>query len=181
MPYALPDGYSLTVGAGGQPSVAPQSPSEVETEWELLSDDSVGSIQPLDIDVKDHQAVVRRFEYYKYKGGYDEVHLPTSVFSGGGTPPDPSELGDFMMANMVAANLQQEIVPEPSTFALLGTATLGLLGFALRRRTPVSPPTTHRPNRSGPPIAVARSRFFALFLHTEAPVNGFGGRKLTLC
>jgi len=28
-------------------------------------------------------------------------------------------------------------VPEPTSFALLGTATLGLLGFALRRRKPV--------------------------------------------
>lgn len=112
------------------PSVVPQSPSEVETEWELLSDDSVNALQPLDIAIDNNQgSVVRRFEYYKYTGGYDEVHLPTSTFTGG--QPDPAELGSFMMANMVAANLQ---VPEPSTIAtlLIGLCVFGLM--AIRRR-----------------------------------------------
>jgi len=111
------------------PSVAPQLPSEVETEWELLSDDSVGDIQPPDMMIDNNQgAVVRRFEYYKYTGQYDEVHLPTSSFTGG--QPDPAELGDFMMANMVAANLQ---VPEPSSL-LLFFPTLALLARTPRRR-----------------------------------------------
>ena len=110
------------------PSVAPQLPSEVETEWELLSDDSVGALQPPDMPIDKNQgSIVRRFEYYKYTGGYDEVHLPTSAFTGG--QPDPAELGDFMMANMVAANL---LVPEPTTVAML---IVGLGALARIRRT----------------------------------------------
>lgn len=112
-----------------QPSVAPQLPSEVETEWELLADDSVGALQPPDVQVgNNQQAVVRRFEYYKYTGAYDEVHLPLSNFTTG--QPDPAELGKFMMANMVAANLLADI-PEPSSLFLLGVGG-AMVGF---RRT----------------------------------------------
>jgi len=83
--------------------VAPQLPSEVEAEWELLPGDS--PLPEPDIQLADAtQSVLRRFEYYQYTGGYDEVHLPTSTFTGG--TPLPAELGQFIAANMVAANLQ---------------------------------------------------------------------------
>ncbi|MEI8197288.1 MAG: PEP-CTERM sorting domain-containing protein [Phycisphaerae bacterium] len=106
-----------------QPSVAPQLPSQVEAEWELLPGDA--PLAEPDISPSDAaQAVIRRYEYYKYTGTYDEFHLPNSTFTGG--TPLANELGQFMAANMVAANLVND-VPEPSSITLLGVATIGLL------------------------------------------------------
>jgi len=112
--------------------VAPQLPSQVEAEWELLPGDA--PLAEPDIQVPDAtQSILRRYEYYKYTGGYDEVHLPTSGFTGG--TPDPAELGQFIAANMVAVNLDP--VPEPSTLALLvaGLGMSGLMVFRRRRQT----------------------------------------------
>jgi hypothetical protein len=111
---------------GAPDSVAPQLPSEVEAEWELLPGDT--PLPEPDIQLAEaDQSVVRRYEFYQYTGGYDELHLPTSTFTGG--TPDPSELGQFIAANMVAANLA---VPEPSTAVLL-LAGLGMAGWMVRR------------------------------------------------
>ncbi|MGN6370317.1 MAG: hypothetical protein ACTHN5_18840 [Phycisphaerae bacterium] len=106
--------------------VAPQLPSEVESEWDLLPGDMPLAEPDIVLGEAD-QAVIRRFEYYKYLGGYDEVHLPTSAFTGGA--PDPLELGQFIVANMEAVNL--EVVPEPG----MGVVVLaGVAGVLMRRR-----------------------------------------------
>jgi hypothetical protein len=101
---------------------------EVETEWELLEG---GLAAPIEHDFEPDDAsrsVIRRYEYFQYLGGYFEPeHEPNSVWVGIGDPP-ASELGDFIAANMVAVNL----VPEPSTFAILFTAVV-FLGVRLRR------------------------------------------------
>ena len=80
------------------------------------------------------EAVIRRYEYYKYTGPYDPTdHSPLSAFTGGNlTEPPAGELGAFISANMVAANLAAPI-PEPRTYALL-LAGLCVLVFASRRR-----------------------------------------------
>lgn len=105
--------------------VAPQLPSEVEAEWELLPGDT--PLPQPDVQLAEaDQSVLRRYEFYQYTGGYDEVHLPTSAFTGG--TPDPRELGQFIAANMVAANL----IPEPSTLAAVSLALTATL--ARRRR-----------------------------------------------
>jgi hypothetical protein len=112
------------------PSVSPQLPSEVEAEWELLPGDAP-LLEP-DISPADKtQAIVRRYEFFRYTGTYDELHLPNSLFTGG--TPDPAELGGFIAANMVAVNLE---VPEPSTAAFL-VAALALLARTPRRRRAV--------------------------------------------
>jgi hypothetical protein len=85
------------------PSVAPQSPSEIEAEWELLPGDSPLAEPDIQVADSDH-AVVRRYEYYQYTGTYDEVHLPNYQYDGGPLPPD-APLGQFISANMVAANI----------------------------------------------------------------------------
>ncbi len=111
--------------------VAPQLPSQVEAEWELLPGDT--KLPEPDISLADAtQSILRRYEYFQYTGTYDEFHLPNSLFTGG--TPDPQELGQFIAANMVAVNL--EVVPEPSTLALLvaGLGMSGLMVFRHRRR-----------------------------------------------
>jgi hypothetical protein len=100
------------------PSVAPQLPSQVEAEWELLPGDA--PLAEPDISLADaNQSVVRRFEYYKYTGTYDEFHLPNSLFTGG--IPDPGELGQFIAANMVAVN---QVQPGSCCVVVAGTCSV---------------------------------------------------------
>ena len=106
--------------------VAPQLPSQVEAEWELLPGDT--HLPEPDIQIAEaDQSILRRYEFYQYTGGYDEVHLPTSSFTGG--IPDPAELGQFIAANMVAVNL-----PEPSSFVLAGLGLAGLGFLAMGKK-----------------------------------------------
>ena len=110
-------------------NIAPQLPSEVEAEWNLLGGDvNLALEEPLNPgDV----SVLRRYEFFKYLGGYDELHLPTSAFNGlPGENPPANELGQFIAANMVAAVLD---VPEPSSLGLL-ISGFGIAGLARPRR-----------------------------------------------
>jgi len=110
------------------PSVAPQSPAEVEAEWELLPGDS--PLPEPDIQIHDvDQSIIRRYEFYQYTGTYDEVHLPNYQFSGGPLPAD-APLGQFIAANMVAVNL----VPEPSSLIALLFGGGTIAHSAMRRR-----------------------------------------------
>lgn len=111
--------------------VVPQLPSEVEAEWELLPGDT--PLPQPDIQLAEaDQSVLRRYEFYRYTGGYDELHLPTSSFTGG--IPDPSELGQFIAANMVAVNLQP--VPEPAGMTIVvGAIASALVRPRRQRRT----------------------------------------------
>ncbi len=111
------------------PGIVPQDGVEVETEWELLEG---GKMKMAEAEVGDNdKAVIRRYEFFKYTGPYDSAHEPTSLFLDTEllAPPD-GELGDFIAANMVAANLVA--VPEPATWLLLLT---GLTIFGWRRRS----------------------------------------------
>jgi hypothetical protein len=97
---------------------------EVETEWELLEGGLNGDIEAEDdFEPEDvSRSVIRRYEYFQYTGAYSiGEHEPLSQWNGVGDPP-ANELGDFIAANMVAANL----VPEPSTFLLVLTMLAGL-------------------------------------------------------
>ena len=83
-------------------AVVPEDAAEIETEWELLDNGSV-------VDAKGKvgngkEAVVRRYEFYKYTGAYSNEHESLSQWNGVGDPP-ANELGEFIAANMVAANL----------------------------------------------------------------------------
>ncbi len=90
--------------------IVPEDISETETEWELLDNGAVA-------DAKDklrndnNKAIIRRYEFYKYTGPYDAEHEPTIEFKGSNSaaPPDGT-LGDFISANMVAANLAPLVV-----------------------------------------------------------------------
>jgi hypothetical protein len=92
--------------------IVPEDVSETETEWELLDNGAVA-------DAKDklrndnNKAIIRRYEFYKYTGPYDAEHQPTIEFNGKTSvvPPDGT-LGDFISANMVAANLAPLVVVQ---------------------------------------------------------------------
>jgi hypothetical protein len=82
--------------------IVPEAAAEVETEWELLENGAVADAQN-NVD-NGKEAVVRRYEFYKYSGAYSNEHEALSQWNGQGDPP-ANELGDFISANMVAANL----------------------------------------------------------------------------
>jgi hypothetical protein len=106
-----------------------EDPVEVESEWELLEGGKAPKEKVADdeIDEDNDGIVVRRYEFYEYAGPYDAEHEPTSLFLDTDLPEPPvGELGAFLSANMVAAVLQPEAVPEPSTL-LLSVSSIGWL------------------------------------------------------
>ncbi len=84
--------------------IMPEDESETETEWELLDG---GKLDGVEADVGEHdKAVIRRYEFFAYAGAYDEEHEPLSIFLDQELDEPPAgELGEFIAANMVAANL----------------------------------------------------------------------------
>ena len=124
----------LVSGDPNDPNIiVPQEAAETEVEWELLeggqnngnADENGG-----ELDDNNNEAVVIRYEFYKYTGAYDVEHEPLSNWDGTGDPADIGERGDFIAANMVAALL----VPEPSTCLMLLTSAGALLAVASKRQ-----------------------------------------------
>ncbi len=95
-------------------AIIPDNIGEQETEWELL-EGGLGKQQEAEDDVPEGKyAVIRRYEYFEYTGLYDEEHEPISIFLDEDLPEPPlGELGQFISANMVAANLA---APEEGDF-----------------------------------------------------------------
>ena len=89
--------------------IVPEDVSETETEWELLERGVVADAKDR-IRNDSQKAIVRRYEFYKYTGPYDAEHEASTAFDGKTiVEPPAGELGDFISANMVVANL----VPLP--------------------------------------------------------------------
>jgi hypothetical protein len=92
--------------------IVPEDVSETETEWELLERGVIADAKDRIRD-NNQKAIVRRYEFFKYTGGYDAEHEATTLFDGKTiTEPPVGELGDFISANMVAANLAPLVVVE---------------------------------------------------------------------
>jgi len=90
--------------------VVPEDAGEVETEWELLEGGKKKGQKGKVGGGKD--AVLRRYEFFEYTGPYDAEHEPTSIFLDQDLPEPPEgELGKFIAANMVAANLAPALAP----------------------------------------------------------------------
>lgn len=98
---------------GGNPAVVPQGPAQVEVSWSLIQQDpQQGRQKRKGRQVNQgnlgngSRAVVRRYEYYKYSGTYDQV-THEALCGGDGTCSAPldGELGDAIGAQNAAANV----------------------------------------------------------------------------
>lgn len=130
---------------GGDPII---EQAKTEIEWQLLQTDpdnpDAGKLESgYGVPVgPDAASIVRRYEFYKYSGPYDEETHEALVGSDshpnhpdlpGYDPLLPIELGDYLGAQNAAANLNVAAIPEPETYAMM-LAGLGLIGLVARRR-----------------------------------------------
>ena len=116
-----------------------QEAAEVEVEWTLFQaapagDDGPAEMIEADMMVGDgDEAVIRRYEFYKYLGPVNPEDGEAKCDN-----PDncPGAVGDYLGANMAGFNLNVALanaVAEPATLALLGLGLAGI-GFSSRRR-----------------------------------------------
>lgn len=112
--------------------VVPEAESETEMEWKLLENSKPFIAK---VDVADaSKSVVRRYEFYKYVGLVDEENGPICDDACELDPQAVGALGDFIGAQMAAANIGEvAAVPEPETYAMF-LAGLGIVGYRLRSR-----------------------------------------------
>lgn len=102
--------------SGNEPgNIVPQDEDEIEAEWELLEGGAM-KMHGGKLDDKDSKAVVRRYEYFVYTGAVDEENEPITDFLDSDLlEPPADELGAFIAANMVAANLVAPLHPGDFT------------------------------------------------------------------
>jgi uncharacterized protein (TIGR03437 family) len=113
--------------------LVPQSSGQTEVEWEL----SQSNPKKADNGERQHgrplgkgnQSVIRRFEFYKYTGAYDpESHEALCGARSGGkgsdcSVPQPGELGDYIGAQMAAAQLGQPAAPKAAITGVSNSAS----------------------------------------------------------
>ncbi|MFN8491441.1 MAG: hypothetical protein U0350_27840 [Caldilineaceae bacterium] len=91
-------------------AIVPQDAAHVEVAWDILQ-----ASPPSNGNQRRHRnqgglaagtrAVIRRYETYAYTGAYDPVTHQAICADGTCTAPQPGELGDFLGAQMAAANV----------------------------------------------------------------------------
>ncbi len=92
----------------GNPAVPDES--QVETPWKLLQSNpnnpNSGVLHSSNTPGNGKHAVVRRYEFYKYTGVFDpSTHEALCGGAGDCAAPLPGELGDYIGAQIAAANL----------------------------------------------------------------------------
>lgn len=107
---------------------------ETEIEWQVLQPGKVDEVSKA-IDLKGDPSVVIRYEFFKYKGTFDEEGLvdPQAAEIPQGNVLNPW-VGDYVGEQIAGFNAVQAVipaVPEPPTAMLLAC---GLIGFGLYRR-----------------------------------------------
>jgi len=120
---------------GGNPII---DNAVTEIEWQLLQTDpgnpNAGKLEQGYQNVlgANAEAVIYRYEFYKYSGDYDQENHEALV--GSDSHPADNELGAYLGAQNGAVNLNAVVpaVPVPPAFVLMGT---GLLGFVANRRS----------------------------------------------
>jgi hypothetical protein len=120
----LPKEVDINDLLGGNPAV-PQDATKAETPWKLLQSNpnspNSGVLQNGRALSAGSHSVVRRYEFYDYTGRFDpSTHEALCGGVGDCASPQPGELGDFIGAQMAAANLE---VPSV-TVAKIGSGTV---------------------------------------------------------
>jgi hypothetical protein len=130
----LEDEVELEDLIGGNPVI---DNAVTEIEWQLLQVDpgnpDSGKLESgYGVPVgPDAASIIRRYEFYKYAGEYnDEDH---EALVGSDSNPEDWEIGAYIGAQNAAANLNVAAIPEPETYAML-LVGLGLVGLRLRKR-----------------------------------------------
>ena len=145
----IPDPVPLEDLIFGRPPVDAALAEPPEIEWQLLQVDNANPIGPGNGQLENDNpapggdAVVRRYEFYKYAGPVtsEGEAVPVSGNDGQATPCDPAnpkspcDLGDYMGAQNVAINLQGNpvAIPEPESVSIVFVG-LSLVGFMARHR-----------------------------------------------
>jgi hypothetical protein len=106
----LPRGVDLDELTTNNPAVVPEEPEQSETQWKLLQHNphspNSGALKNQGQMGGGSHAVIRRYEFYKYAGAYDPVdHGAVCGGDGSCNAPLDGELGDYIGAQMAAANL----------------------------------------------------------------------------
>jgi len=110
--------------------VDPQDPAQIESPWYLLQQKIGGNGKHNQKRNQGSlgngsQAVVRRFEFYKYTGTYDPITHEAICLDGTCTTPAGSELGNFIGAQNGAGNLN---VPAQQTLTVAVTGSGAVTG-----------------------------------------------------
>jgi len=102
------------------PVAVPMDAAQVETEWKIMQTGPAGvnneaaNEAPLGAG---NQSVTRRYEFYRYTGAYDLETHEIMCMDGSCNVPDPSEIGDFIGAQMTAVNLDLPRIVASSNLA----------------------------------------------------------------
>lgn len=105
----------------------PQNAAQLETEWELSQSNPkkperavLRHGKPLG---KGNHSVVRRYEFYKFTGTYDPFTHEARCGGGECKTPLPSEIGDYIGAQMAAAHLDVAAAAIATVTGVLNAAS----------------------------------------------------------
>ena len=143
----MPRDVDLDELTTNNPAVVPEDPTQIETEWKLLQynphSPNSGALKNQGQLGGGSHTVIRRYEFYKYTGAYDPVdHGAVCGGDGSCNAPLDGELGDYVGAQMAAANLGVPPLATPTaTPTNLRSRTATPLSDSTATATPSAPAT----------------------------------------
>lgn len=125
----LPREVALDELTTNNPAVVPENSTQTEIEWKLLQHNphspNSGALRNQGHLGGGSHTVIRRYEFYKYTGGYDPGdHGAVCGGDGSCNAPLDGELGDYVGAQMAAANLGAAAPVTPAATACVGDCNL---------------------------------------------------------